>query len=392
MRQQCCVKDDAHANDDARYLNLAARCALRASGRAEPNPLVGCVIVKAGRVVGVGHHRQFGSAHAEVEAIANARSRGEDVAGATAYVTLEPCNSWGRNPPCSDALVAARIREVVFAVTDPNPMKAGGAMRLREAGIIARQSSASALATGVSLPFVKRVTTGLPWVIAKWAQTIDGRVATRTGESKWISGTWARQRVHQLRGRVDAILTGIGTVLADDPMLNARVPRPPRRVAKRVIADTGLEISLETQLVRTAREFPTLVACERSMASGTYTAKKRAALDQAGVEIIPVADQGIGGGLNLRELLTALARDHHVSTVMVESGPGLLGSLFEYDLVDEAVVYIAPMLLADEQARSAAVGRVAEKLSNARQFQLCRVKALDGDVEITYRRIRESEA
>ncbi|HLP85170.1 MAG TPA: bifunctional diaminohydroxyphosphoribosylaminopyrimidine deaminase/5-amino-6-(5-phosphoribosylamino)uracil reductase RibD [Phycisphaerales bacterium] len=375
--------------DDALYLRLAARCALRAQGRAEPNPLVGCVLVRDGRVIGIGHHRRFGAAHAEVEAITNARARGERIDGATAYVTLEPCNSWGRNPPCSDALVAAKVREVVYAVTDPNPMKAGGALRLREAGIIARQSTASPLATAISQPFIKRVTTGLPWVIAKWAQTIDGRVATRTGESKWISGVWARQRVHQLRGRVDAILTGIGTVVADDPLLNARLPRSPRRVAKRVIADTGLEIPLDSQLVRTARELPTLVACERSMASGTYTAKKRAALDQAGVEIIPIADQGIGGGLNLRELLTALARDHHVATVMIESGPGLLGSLFESDLVDEAVVYIAPMLLADEQARSAAVGRVAEKLSNARQFQLCRVKALDGDVEITYRRVRE---
>jgi diaminohydroxyphosphoribosylaminopyrimidine deaminase/5-amino-6-(5-phosphoribosylamino)uracil reductase len=267
-------------------------------------------------------------------------------------------------------------------------MKAGGALRLREAGIAARLSDASALARAISQPFIKRVTTGLPWVIAKWAQTIDGRVATRTGESKWISGVWARQRVHQLRSRVDAMLTGIGTVLADDPMLNARVMHGPRRVAKRVVADTGLEIPLECQLVRTAREMPTIVACERSMASGTYTAKKRAALDQAGVEIMPIADEGIGGGLNLRELLGALARDHGVATVMVESGPGLLGSLFEADLVDEAVVYIAPMLLADEQARSAAVGRVAEKLSNARQFQLCRVKALDGDVEITYRRVR----
>ncbi len=373
---------------DKRYLDLAARCALRASGHAEPNPLVGCVIVKDGRVIGVGHHRRFGAAHAEVEAISNARLRGEDVRGATVYVTLEPCNSWGRNPPCSDALVAAQVREVVYAAADPNPMKAGGALRLREAGISARLSDASALARAISQPFIKRVTTGLPWVIAKWAQTIDGRVATRTGESKWISGVWARQRVHQMRSRVDAMLTGIGTVLADDPMLNARVMHGPRRVAKRVVADTGLEIPLECQLVRTAREMPTIVACERSMASGTYTAKKRAALDQAGVEIMPIADEGIGGGLNLRELLSSLARDHCVATVMVESGPGLLGSLFEADLVDEAVVYIAPMLLADEQARSAAVGRVAEKLSNARQFQLCRVKALDGDVEITYRRVR----
>ncbi|HYF14615.1 MAG TPA: bifunctional diaminohydroxyphosphoribosylaminopyrimidine deaminase/5-amino-6-(5-phosphoribosylamino)uracil reductase RibD [Phycisphaerales bacterium] len=370
----------------AGYLDLAARLALRGVGRVEPNPPVGCVIVKGDEVVGLGHHKRFGGPHAEAEALADCRRRGVDPAGATVYVTLEPCGKQGTNPPCAPALIDARVARVVFARNDPNPAKAGGASMLAAAGIEAVQSDASPLATGLTDAFVKRVTTGLPWVVAKWAQTIDGRVATRTGESRWISNEWARRRVHLLRGRVDAILTGIGTVVTDDPRLTARLDHPPRRVAKRVVADSDLRISLESNVGATARQIPTLVACERSMAWTTYTAKKRAACDQAGITIVPVADLGPGSGLDLRELLTILRSEHGVSTVLVEAGPGLLGSLFEEDLVDEAVVYLAPMLLGDERARSVAMGRVAEKLSSARRFSLRRVKRLWNDVECTYRR------
>ena len=372
-------------------LDLAARLALRGAGRVEPNPLVGCVLVRDGRVVGAGHHRVFGGLHAEAEALADAASRGESTRGATAYVTLEPCNAPGRNPPCSQALIAAGIARVVYARADENPAKAGGAAALRAAGIDAVLSAESPTASRLSEPFLKRVRTGTPWVIAKWAQTIDGRVATRTGESKWISGEWARRRVHALRGRVDAILTGIGTVVADDPLLTARLPHPPRRVAQRVVVDTDLRIPLECRLCTTARGVPTLVACERSLASTTFSAKRRAALDQLGVTIIPVADEGPGRGLNLPELMRTLLRDHGVSTLMVEAGPGLLGALFEADLVDEAIVYIAPMMLGDEQAKAVAVGRSADKLSNACRLELLRVKRLDGDIEATYRRTRREE-
>ncbi len=371
-------------------LNLAARLALRAAGKVEPNPLVGCVLVKGDRIIGMGHHRVFGGLHAEAEALADAQRRGEDPRGATAYVTLEPCNAQGNQPPCSQALIKAGIARVVYAASDPNPAKAGGAAALRAAGMDAVLNTSSPLATRLADPFIKRMTTSMPWVIAKWAQTIDGRVATRTGESKWISGEWARRRVHALRARVDAVLTGIGTVVSDDPMLNARLPHTPRRIAKRVVVDTDLRIPLDCTLCSTARDIPTLVACERSLACTTYTAKRRAALDQLGVTIVPIADQGTGNGLNLPELLRVLARDFGVSTVLVEAGPGIMGAMFEEDLIDEAVVYIAPLMLGDEQAKAVAVGRSADKLTNARRFDLTRVKNLGGDIEITYRRVAHS--
>ena len=387
------MSDHAAPADDAadpraarKWLDLAARLGLRGGGDVEPNPMVGAVLVNDGRLVGCGHHRRFGGPHAEREALDDCSRRGETASGATCYVTLEPCNHHGKQPPCAAALADAGVARVVYARADPDPAAAGGARFLGARGVRCEQSDASPLATGLAAPFAKRIATGLPWVIAKWAQTIDGRIATRTGESKWISGAPARVRVHRLRARVDAVLTGIGTVLADDPMLTARDVSRVRRVARRVVADTDLDIPLTSALVRTAREWPTIVACERSLTLVTFSARKRAAFDQAGVELLSVADHAPGRGLDLRELLTLLARHHGVATVLVESGPGLLGSLFDDDLIDEAVVYVAPMLLGDELARSVAVGRVAASLTQARRFRLCRVKRLGDDVELTYRR------
>lgn len=369
---------------------LAARLALRGVGKVEPNPLVGCVISRDGEVLGMGHHRVLGGPHAEVDALASAARSESNVRGATMHVTLEPCAHRGRTPPCVDAILHAGIAEVVIGSPDPNPVAAGGMLRLQAAGVRVRliepATSAAVACKQLIAPFALRLQKQRPWVIAKWAQTLDGRVATRTGESKWISGELARDRVHRLRGLVDGVLTGIGTVMADDPMLNARRNVPPRRVATRIVADTDLDIPLDRKLVQSARDIPTMIACERSMACTSYSAKKRAGLDQAGVTIVPIADQGIGRGIDLRELLHVLYTQHRMSTLMVEAGPGLLGSFVEDGLIDEAIVYIAPLVLGDEQARSVAIGRVAERLSSARTFDLIRVRRRGADIEAVYRR------
>lgn len=368
-----------------RMLDLAARLALRALGRAEPNPLVGCVLVRDGAILGMGHHKQDGGPHAEAHALLDAARRGHSPAGATAYVTLEPCAVDGRQPSCAAALISARVARVIFARADPHPQKGGGAAVLRAAGIACEHSDASPLARGVGAPFAKRVTTGLPWTIAKWAQTIDGRVATRTGESRWISGELARARVHRLRGRVDAIITGIGTVLADDPLLTARGVRP-RRIALRVVADTDLDLPVTSQLARTARSFPTLAACDSAVASAEVFSGRRRALQDSGVQVLGVPSAGGARGIDLHELLRTLFSAHRVSTALVEAGPGILGAMLEQDLIDEAVVYIAPMVLGDDLAKAAAAGRVAPSLSHGRIFDLWRVRPLSGDVELTYRR------
>lgn len=365
-------------------LDSAARAAWRGFGDTQPNPLVGAVIARGSDVLAIGHHRRYGGWHAEREAIELCVARGLPTAGSTMYVTLEPCGHTGKQPPCVEAIVAAGIARVVYAAADPNPLAAGGAELLREAGVAVELCDVSRWCRILNAPFLKRVRTGLPWVVAKWAQTIDGRVATRSGESKWISGELSRSRVHRLRSRVDAIVTGIGTVLADDPMLTARGVRRVRRVARRVVCDTDLDIPLDSGLVRTALDRPTTIVCASELASAEITAQRRSSLAAAGIDIVGVPAGAVG--VDLEAMLRELVTRYGVATVMVEAGPGLVGSFLSADLIDEAVVYVAPLLLGDEQAKSAAAGRVAESLTNGRRMELVRVKALGSDVELVYRR------
>ena len=285
-------------------LELAARAASRSAGHVEPNPMVGAVLVRAGRVIGIGHHRVYGGLHAEREAIANCRAQGNDPRGATLYCTLEPCCHTGKQPPCTEAAIEAGIARVVYARPDPHEVSGGGHAVLEKAGIPTGLSGESENATRLSDPFVMGVKSGRPWVIVKWAQTIDGRIATRTGESQWISSARSRARVHRLRGRVDAILTGSGTVMADDPMLNARGARV-RRVARRVVIDTDLETPLESKLVRSAGDYPTLIACSKELVTADICAARRDALEAAGVELLGVPEER--GRLRLGMLLAALA-------------------------------------------------------------------------------------
>ncbi|MEM7622101.1 MAG: bifunctional diaminohydroxyphosphoribosylaminopyrimidine deaminase/5-amino-6-(5-phosphoribosylamino)uracil reductase RibD [Planctomycetota bacterium] len=370
-----------------RALDIAGRLAMRGAGNVEPNPLVGAVIVRDGRVIGMGHHARFGGVHAERAAINACAARGHDARGAEMYVTLEPCTHTGKQPPCTQAVLDAGIARVVYAVADPNPVAAGGAEVLRSAGVEAVLDRSSGLAIAASEPFVHRVTSGLPWVIAKWAQTIDGRIATRTGESKWISGEGSRRRVHGLRSRVDAIVTGLGTLHADDPMLTARGVSRVRRVARRVVIDPDLEIPLGCSLVRSAPETPTIVACSKDLLSAGIAERRRAELEAAGVELFGVPEQiDSPGKLRLEMLFALLSERYGAANVMVEAGAGLLGSLFEADLICEARVYLAPLMLADAHALTAARGRVAERLSDGRRFSLRRARRVADDVELIYRR------
>lgn len=376
--------DDPITRRDARFLTAAARLALLGLGRVGDGALVGCVIARGDVVLGMGAHRRFGGRHAETRALAGALSNGHDVRGATAYVTLEPCAHTGKQPPCTTALIDAGLAEVVYAASDPNELARGGAEALEQAGVTVRRSDASALAVAVSAPFRQRVVEGRPWIIAKWAQTLDGRIATRVGESQWISGASSRRRVHALRGRVDAILTGMGTVMADDPSLTVRHGRP-RTTPMRVVLDPDLEMPLDRQLVRTAKAIPTVVCCEEKLAGNGISETKRAELAKAGVRIVPCpAATDAKGGLDLPATMRKLYSTFGITTVLVEGGAGLLGALFEAGVVDTAIAYVAPMLLADEEAKPVAVGRVSPALSSGVKLRLGRVRRVGEDVELTY--------
>lgn len=320
----------------ARALELAAR----GLTTAQPNPRVGCVLAARGRIVGEGWHRRAGEAHAEVIALGAA---GTQAAGATAYVTLEPCNHHGRTPPCVDALLAARVARVVYALADPNPhVTGGGAGRLEAAGVAVEAGLLAEQAAELNVGFLKRATLGRPWVRVKIAASLDGRTALANGASRWISGAAAREDVQHWRARSSAVLTGAGTVLADDPRLDVRLPAEEgseRRQPLRVVLDSSLRTPPEARLFTVPGDVLILTALPASDPSWEPRCAALAA-HGAQIETLPA----VAGRVPLPSVLDRLG-ELEVNELQVEAGPTLAGRLVEEGLVDELLLYLAPRLL-----------------------------------------------
>ena len=327
-------------NSDTKYMLRALELARRGRGLVEPNPLVGCVIVGKGRIVGEGFHRRFGGPHAEVIAL---RRAGRAARSATCYVTLEPCCHVGKTGPCTTALVEAGVKRVVVACRDPFHKVAGkGIAALRRAGIKVDVGLCRAEAESLNAPFIKVQNSGLPWVIAKWAMTLDGAISTgKKGRGRWISGPQSRMLVHELRARVDAVIVGIGTVLADDPRLTARGVRV-KRVARRVVIDPSLRIPTGSQLVRSAGRTPLTVVTRSLDRVGR-------GLRKPGVELVAMPN-GRGGRIDPERILRWLAREHGATNVLVEGGAKTLKRFFDAGMVDEAWVFVAPRVVTDRAA------------------------------------------
>lgn len=330
--------------DDYRHMARAIQLAERGLYTTHPNPRVGCVLVRDGEVVGEGFHRRAGEPHAERNALAEA---GERARGATAYVTLEPCCHHGRTPPCSDGLIEAGVARVVVAMTDPNPRVAGqGIAQLEAAGIPVDQGVMAEQAAALNPGFIARMQRGRPFVRCKLAMSLDGRTAMASGESKWITGADARRDVQRLRARSDAIVTGIGTVLADDPSMNVRLAAAELPGVEsdayllqplRVVLDPDLQISPAAKLLSLPGE--TLVVTT----SGDEA--RRQALLEAGAEVIRLPRHGIG--IDLDELMERLA-ERGINEVLIETGPTLAGAAVAADVVDELVIYAAPVLMGSD--------------------------------------------
>ncbi len=345
----------AFSDADLSFMRAALRRALCGRGWVEPNPMVGCVIVRDGRMLSRACHKRYGGPHAEVEALNSCRAPAR---GATVYVTLEPCCYEGKTPACTDALRKARVRRVVVGTEDPNPRVNGrGIAVLRKAGITVDVGARRDEAARLIQPFSKLVTQGRPWVILKWGQSLDGKLATRTGDAKWITDERQRRHAHEIRGRLDAILTGVGTVLADDPLLTCRVGTR-RRVATRVVLDSSLRTPPSAQLVATARQTPTWFFC-----STAAPARRAEALEAAGCRVTRVA-AGRNGGLSLPAVLDELGRER-MTNVLVEGGGNLLGSFFDEKLADEVQIYVAPTLIGGKDAVGALHGVGAERVAAA---------------------------
>ncbi len=340
---------------DEAFMRRALELAARARGKTSPNPLVGAVVVKDGAVVGEGYHRKAGEPHAEVHALEQAGSRAR---GATLYVNLEPCCHFGRTPPCTEAIIRAGIARVVAATLDPNPLVSGkGVARLREAGISVEVGVLEKEARRLNEVFFKYITTRLPFVTLKAALSLDGKIATAAGESKWITGEEARRFVHELRAQHDAVMVGIGTVLADDPSLTVRLVETERQ-PRRIVVDSRLRIPLESQLVRTAREVPTIVAA----VAGLAPPEKKDALAARGVAVWELP--GDQGRVDLGALAAALGRAE-VTSVLLEGGATLNAAALAAKLVDKLVFFFAPLLIGGRDAPGPVGGEGVPRLEEA---------------------------
>lgn len=358
--------DEAHM---ARAVELAARGA----GWVNPNPQVGCVIVRDGRVLGEGWHTRFGALHAEREALAACERAGHSAHGASAYVTLEPCCHTGKQPPCCDALIEAGIARVVVGSADPNPQVAGkGIARLRQAGIEVHEGVLRAQCDALNSAFFHYIATGRPLVIAKYACTLDGKAATRTGASRWVTGEEARRRAHADRARYAAIMVGVGTVIADDPLLSARGVGDDAHQPARVVCDARLRTPLTCQLVATAREQPSIIAtCVRDR-------NRWEPYERAGCTLLAF-DAEPDGRLPIRELLDALGA-RGLDSIIVEGGPTLLGSFFDERCVDRVQAYIAPKVFGGAEAPAPVGGMGAALPSQAVQLDCVQVERLGCDI------------
>lgn len=357
--------------NDQEYMRRAIALAQKGAGWTNPNPLVGAVIVKDQRIIGEGYHQRCGELHAERNALS---ALTESAQGATLYVTLEPCCHYGRTPPCTEAILAHRIARVVIGSRDPNPLVSGkGAQLLRERGVIVEQDFLREECDALNPVFFHYITTGLPYVVMKYAMTLDGKIASHTGASKWITGETARAHVHTLRGRCSAVMAGIGTVLADDPLLNCRTPGAHQPV--RIIVDSRLRIPPESQICRTAGEYPTLVACSHP------EKEKIRFLEALGIRVLVFP--GEEGRVDLQALVRWMGQEK-LDSVLVEGGGTLHEAALRAGIVNHVCAYIAPKLLGGRDAKTPVEGRGADIPDEAALLKNPRITALGEDILLSY--------
>jgi diaminohydroxyphosphoribosylaminopyrimidine deaminase/5-amino-6-(5-phosphoribosylamino)uracil reductase len=364
---------------DRIHLARAVELAEQGRGRVSPNPLVGAVVARDGQPLGEGFHTAHGAPHAEVEAIRAAREAGSDVTGATLYVSLEPCCHSGLTPPCTDAILDAGLARVVVASDDPTEKASGrGLGILRDEGIevVQGEGDLAARARGLNQPFRKHARTGRPWVLFKSAMSLDGKVATHLGDSKWISSEGSRRRAHRWRAELDAVAVGIGTALADDPQLTARVDdvfRQPRRI----VFDSTARLPLDSRLVGDAAEVPLTVVVSRAAPSTEV-----AALEAAGAEVVVAT--GANEPARIQSALDQLGATG-VTSILLEGGPRLAGAFLDAGEIDQLRIFIAPLLVGARNARDPLEGEGIEAIDEAVRVLPLEAENVEGDVLVTAR-------
>ena len=362
------------ATDNEKFMELALRLAAKGRGKVEPNPMVGALLVGDGRIIGQGYHHHFGARHGEIDALENCP---QSPAGATMYVTLEPCCCQGKTGPCSEALIRAGLAEVVVATKDPSEKVCGrGLEQLRRAGIKVTLGPAGLAARRLNVAFFKLQRKGRPFVLLKWAQSLDGKMAAPSGESRWISNEKSRRFAHRLRRQSQAILIGIGTALADDPLLTPR-PALGQRLPLRIVVDSQLRLPVDSQLARTAGKAPLLIATtERALQTNRDTAS---ALKDAGAELCAVNPGP--GPVDLAKLLDILGQ-REILNLMVEGGSQILTQFLVHNLADEICAFVCPLLIGSKEAPGPLAGIGPDNISQALKLQNISTRRFANDLLI----------
>ena len=374
---------------EEKYMRRAIELAKKGSGHVNPNPLVGAVIVRNGEVIGEGYHECYGQLHAERNAIANAKKRGNSLEGSTIYVTLEPCCHYGKTPPCTEAIIEEKIARVVVGSDDPNPLVSGkGFQMLREKGIEVIPHFLKEECDAMNHVFFHYIRTGTPYVAMKYAMTMDGKIACYTGDSKWVTGEESRAHVQTLRNHYKGIMAGIGTVLADDPMLNCRIEGG--RDPIRIIADSHLRIPMDSQLVRTAGQQPLIVACLPDADE-----EKAAQLQEKGVEVLRIP--GVTTAditeeqkevISLPVLMKELGA-RKIDGILLEGGGQLNESALQAGIVDRIYCYIAPKIFGGAQAKTPVEGQGLTRAADAWQFNRIGMQEFGQDILLEYEKAQE---
>lgn len=374
---------------EEKYMRRAIELAKKGSGHVNPNPLVGAVIVRDGEIIGEGYHECYGQLHAERNAIANAKKRGNSLEGSTIYVTLEPCCHYGKTPPCTEAIIEEKIARVVVGSDDPNPLVSGkGFQMLREKGIEVIPHFLKEECDAMNHVFFHYIRTGTPYVAMKYAMTMDGKIACYTGDSKWVTGEESRAHVQTLRNHYKGIMAGIGTVLADDPMLNCRIEGG--RDPIRIIADSHLRIPMDSQLVRTAGQQPLIVVCLPDADE-----EKAAQLQEKGVEVLRIP--GVTTAditeeqkevISLPVLMKELGA-RKIDGILLEGGGQLNESALQAGIVDRIYCYIAPKIFGGAQAKTPVEGQGLTRAADAWQFNRIGMQEFGQDILLEYEKAQE---
>lgn len=374
---------------EEKYMRRAIELAKKGSGHVNPNPLVGAVIVRDGEIIGEGYHECYGQLHAERNAIANAKKRGNSLEGSTIYVTLEPCCHYGKTPPCTEAIIEEKIARVVVGSDDPNPLVSGkGFQMLREKGIEVIPHFLKEECDAMNHVFFHYIRTGTPYVAMKYAMTMDGKIACYTGDSKWVTGEESRAHVQTLRNHYKGIMAGIGTVLADDPMLNCRIEGG--RDPIRIITDSHLRIPMDSQLVRTAGQQPLIVACLPDADE-----EKAAQLQEKSVEVLRIP--GVTTAditeeqkevISLPVLMKELGA-RKIDGILLEGGGQLNESALQAGIVDRIYCYIAPKIFGGAQAKTPVEGQGLTRAADAWQFNRIGMQEFGQDILLEYEKAQE---